>query len=476
MAVIRRPHCKLRIRLFTWLATVINQKATMLLESSAARQEVELLIVSGQFKQLSASLKDWADPELADLMGVLNPKHQILVFRLLVRQQAANVFAYFEPEHQDRILRALTDVDTRALLANLSPDDRTALLDELPAAVTKRLMQLLSPEDLAESRQLLGYPDDSVGRMMNPDYIRVRAEWTVEQALAHIRKFARDSEVFNILYVTDGQGVLVDVLRMRRLILAPLNTVLSELLNYRFFSLSAYDDQEFAVEQIQRYDVNALPVVDSDGVLLGIVTVDDLFDVAEEEATEDIQKGAAVSPLETNYSSAVSLLLFKKRIGWLIILIFINLLSAAVISNYLDYLQAYVALVLFMPLVIASGGNTGAQSATLMVRALAVGDLKFNGWIKVLSKELKVGAMLALAMGLLAFLLGIYRSEARIALTVGLSMFFAVFFANMIGALLPLMLKKFKIDPAAASSPLVTSIMDTVGLQIYFTMAILVLS
>lgn len=448
----------------------------MLLESSAARQEVERLIVSGQFKQLSASLKDWADPELADLMGVLNPKHQILVFRLLVRQQAANVFAYFEPEHQDRILRALTDVDTRALLANLSPDDRTALLDELPAAVTKRLMQLLSPEDLAESRQLLGYPDDSVGRMMNPDYIRVRAEWTVEQALAHIRKFARDSEVFNILYVTDGQGVLVDVLRMRRLILAPLNTVLSELLNYRFFSLSAYDDQEFAVEQIQRYDVNALPVVDSDGVLLGIVTVDDLFDVAEEEATEDIQKGAAVSPLETNYSSAVSLHLFKKRIGWLIILIFVNLLSAAVISNYLDYLQAYVALVLFMPLVIASGGNTGAQSATLMVRALAVGDLKFNGWIKVLAKELKVGAMLALAMGLLAFLLGIYRSESRIALTVGLSMFFAVFFANMIGALLPLMLKKFKIDPAAASSPLVTSIMDTVGLQIYFTMAILVLS
>ena len=448
----------------------------MLVESSAARQEVERLIVSGQFKQLSASLKDWAHPELADLLGVLTPKYQILVFRLLVRQQAAKVFAHFEPEHQDRILRALTDVDTRELLANLSPDDRTALLDELPAAVTKRLMQLLSPEDLAESRQLLGYPDDSVGRMMNPDYIRVRAEWTVEQALAHIRKFARDSEVFNILYVTDGQGVLVDVLRMRRLILAPLNTVLSELLNYRFFSLSAYDDQEFAVEQIQRYDVNALPVVDSDGVLLGIVTVDDLFDVAEEEATEDIQKGAAVSPLETNYSSAVSLLLFKKRIGWLIILIFVNLLSAAVISNYLDYLQAYVALVLFMPLVIASGGNTGAQSATLMVRALAVGDLKFSGWIKVLAKELKVGAMLALAMGFLAFVLGIYRSESRIALTVGLSMFFAVFFANMIGALLPLMLKKFKIDPAAASSPLVTSIMDTVGLQIYFTMAILLLS
>ena len=448
----------------------------MLPEPSAAHQEVERLIDSGLLKQLSDHLKGWADPELADLIVTLKAKQQNLVFRLLSRRQAAHVFALFEPEQQDRILRALTDVDTRELLASLSPDDRTALLDELPAAVTQRLMQLLSPEDLAESRQLLGYPDCSVGRMMNPDYIRVRAEWTVEQALAHIRKFARDSEVFNILYVTDGEGVLVDVLRMRRLILAPLSTVLSELLNYRFFSLSAYDDQEFAVEQIQRYDINALPVVDSDGVLLGIVTVDDLFDVAEEEATEDIQKGAAVSPLETNYSAAASLLLFRKRIGWLIILIFVNLLSAAVISNYLGYLQSYVALVLFMPLVIASGGNTGAQSATLMVRALAVGDLKFSGWLKILVKELKVGFMLALAMGVLAFALGIYRSEVRLAITVAMSMFFAVFFANMIGVLLPLMLKKFKVDPAAASSPLVTSIMDTVGLQIYFMMAILVLS
>jgi magnesium transporter len=420
-------------------------------------------------------LKEWAEPEVADLILSLDKPHQVLVFRALPRPRAADVFAHFDPEHQDRILEALTDLDTRHLLANLSPDDRTAMLEELPATVTRRLMQLLNPEDLEESRQLLGYPEDSVGRMMTPDYIRVRAEWTVEQALAHIRKFGRDSEIFNILYVTDGNGQLIDILRMRRLIMSPLQTVLRDILNYRFVSLSAYDDQEVAVEMIQRYDVNALPVVDSEGVLLGIVTVDDLFDVAEEEATEDIQKGAAVSPLDMNYSAATSSVLFRKRIGWLVILIFVNLLSAAVISNYQEYLQTYVALVLFMPLLIASGGNTGAQSATLMVRAISTGDIKLNDWYRAIGKELMVGLMLGCAMGILTWLLGIYRSGFDLALVVGLSMVLIVLIANLIGALLPFTLTKLKFDPAVASSPLITSMMDAIGLLIYFSVAALVL-
>ena len=439
------------------------------------QSEVNELIANGQLKALSKLLKEWAEPEVADLILSLDKPHQILVFRALPRQRAADAFAHFDPEHQDRILEALTDVDTRHLLANLSPDDRTAMLEELPATVTRRLMQLLSPEDLAESRQLLGYPEDSVGRMMTPDYIRVRAEWTVDQALAHIRKFGRDSEIFNILYVTDDNGLLVDILRMRRLIMTPLQTVLRDILNYRFVSLSAYDDQEVAVEKIQRYDVNALPVVDSEGVLLGIVTVDDLFDVAEEEATEDIQKGAAVSPLDMNYSAAESTLLFKKRIGWLVILIFVNLLSAAVISNYAEYLQTYVALVLFMPLLIASGGNTGAQSATLMVRAISTGDMKLDGWYRAMGKEVVVGLMLGVAMGGLTWLLGIYRSGFDLALVVGLSMVLIVLVANLIGALLPFTLTKLKFDPAVASSPLITSMMDAIGLLIYFSVAAMVL-
>lgn len=444
-------------------------------EKVVAQSDVNKLIATGQLKALSELLKQWAEPEVADLILSLDKPHQILVFRALPRQRAADVFAHLDPEHQDRILEALTDSDTRHLLANLSPDDRTAMLEELPATVTRRLMQLLSPEDLAESRQLLGYPEDSVGRMMTPDYIRVRAEWTVENALSHIRKYGRDSEICNILYVTDQNGKLIDILRMRRLIMAPLQSVLRDLLNYRFVSLSAYDDQEVAVEQIQRYDVNALPVVDSEGVLLGIVTVDDIFDVAEEEATEDIQKGAAVSPLDMNYTAASSSVLFQKRIGWLVILIFVNLLSAAVISNYAEYLKTYVALVLFMPLLIASGGNTGAQSATLMVRAISTGDMKLDGWLRTMGKEVVVGLMLGAAMGGLTWLLGIYRSGLDLALVVGLSMLLIVLVANLIGALLPFTLTRLKLDPAVASSPLITSMMDAIGLLIYFSVAAFIL-
>ena len=237
---------------------------------------------------------------------------------------------------------------------------------------------------------------------MTPDYIRLRAEWTCEQALDHIRKYGRDSEIFNILYVTDAGGKLVDLVRMRRLIMAPPKTVIKEMLNYNCISLSAYDDREVAVEQIQRYDVNALPVVDSDGVLLGIVTVDDIMDVAEEEATEDIQKGVAVAPLETKYSAAKPTQLFRKRIVWLLVLIFVNLISAGVISHYEELVKSMITLALFMPLVIASGGNCGAQSATLMVRAIATGDLELSDWWTAVWKEILVGILLGVAMAVIA--------------------------------------------------------------------------
>ena len=374
------------------------------------------------------------------------------------------------------MLDALTDADTRALLADISPDDRTEMLEELPATVTRRLMELLSPEDLAESRQLLGYPEESVGRLMTPDYLRIRAEWTCEQALAHIRKFGRDSEILNILYVTDTGGKLIDIVRMRRIIMSEPDSIILDMLNYQYVSLSAYDDREVAVEMIQRYDVNALPVVDSEGVLLGIVTVDDILDVAEEEATEDIQKGAAVAPLETRYSVASPAQLFRKRIGWLLVLIFVNLISASVISSYEEFVMEFITLALFMPLVIASGGNCGAQSATLMVRAIATGDLELSDWLLAVGKELFVGILLGIAMAVIAGVVSqIYGGDSHIAWIVGLSMIAIVFVANSFGALLPFVLSRLNVYPAAASSPLITSVMDVLGLLIYFSIAMVVL-
>lgn len=446
-------------------------------ENTEIDSKMESLIASGQIKAISEELENWADPEVADYILRLDKPQQILAYRALPRPRAADVFAFFEPEDQDTFLEALTDGDTRELLANLSPDDRTAMLEELPATVTRKLMQLLSPEDLAESRQLLGYPEESVGRLMTPDYIRIRAEWTCDHALAHIRKYGRDSEIFNILYVTDADGKLIDIVRMRRLIMTPPATVISEILNYQFVSLSAYDDREVAVEQIKRYDVNALPVVDSEGVLVGIVTVDDIMDVAEEETTEDIQKGVAVAPLETRYSAASPTQLFRKRIGWLLILIFVNLISAGVISSYEEYVMEFITLALFMPLVIASGGNCGSQSATLMVRAIATGDLDLGDWFKAVSKETLVGLLLGAAMAIIAALVGqLYGGDFHIAIIVGLSMISIVFVANTFGALLPFLLSRFKIDPAAASSPLITSLMDVLGLMIYFSIAVAILT
>ncbi len=448
----------------------------MVEENTAAESEIEELISTNQLKAVAERLRSWAEPEIADLLIALAKPQQILVYRALPRQRAADVFAHLEADDQDTLLTALTDADTRTLLADLSPDDRTEMLEELPATVTRRLMQLLSPADLAESRQLLGYPEESVGRLMTPDYIRLRAEWTCEQALDHMRKYGRDSEIFNILYVTDAAGKLIDIVRMRRLIMAPPQTVIKDMLNYNCISLSAYDDREVAVEQIQRYDVNALPVVDSDGVLLGIVTVDDIMDVAEEEVTEDIQKGVAVAPLETKYSAAKPTQLFRKRIVWLLVLIFVNLISAGVISHYEELVKEVITLALFMPLVIASGGNCGAQSATLMVRAIATGDLELGDWWSAVWKEILVGVLLGVAMAVIAGGVGhLYGGDYHVALIVGLSMVSIVFVSNAFGALLPFILSRLKVDPAAASTPLITSVMDVLGLIIYFSIAVAVL-
>ncbi|MGK0176151.1 MAG: magnesium transporter [Lentimonas sp.] len=437
---------------------------------------VEDLISKGDFKLLAKSLMRWAVPEVAELILRLSKSSQVLVYRALPRERAADVFAYLQPEDQDVVLTALTDGDTRALLADLSPDDRTAMFEELPAKVTRRLMQLLSTSDLAEARQLLGYPPESVGRLMTPDYIRINEEWSCEQALAHMRKYGRDSEIFNILYVTDKKSKLIDIVRMRRLIMADPSTLIKEMLNYNFVSISAYADREVAVEMIQRYDVSALPVLDSEGVLLGIVTVDDILDVAEEEVTEDIQKGAAVAPLETRYSVATPLHLFRKRIGWLLILIFVGLISASVISHYEDYMMEFITLALFMPLVIASGGNCGAQSATLMVRAIATGDLELSNWVMAIGKELIVGVFLGFVMALIAAGVSqLYGGDSKLTLIVGLSMVAIVFVSNGFGALLPFALSRLNVDPATASSPLITSIMDVLGLIIYFSIAALVL-
>ena len=436
-------------------------------------RELVEFISKKKWTALKERLVDVPAPVIPEVLFIAEKHDRVLIFRSLTRQKSAEVFSILEPEQQDSLLRDLTDVETRQLLSNLPPDDRTALLEELPAPMTRQLFGLLSTEDLQEARQLLGYPEESVGRLMTPDYVAVYPDWTVAKALDHIRSKGKDSETINVVYVVDSTGKLLDDIRLRRIILSDPDKKIEELMDKSFASLSAFEDREKAVKMMQDYDLLALPVIDSDGELIGIVTFDDVMDVAEEEATEDIQKSASVAPLKMSYHRAGIFNLYNKRAGWLIILVLLNLVSAGVIAAFEEQLAQTIVLLFFIPILIGTGGNAGAQAATLVIRALVTGDIKLDQWVQTIGKEILVGLLLGVTLGLLGGCLGLLRGDFNwsISLVVGLSMLSIVIVGNLVGMTLPFILAKVKIDPAVASGPLITTIADATGLLIYFSIA-----
>ncbi|MBP1467746.1 magnesium transporter [Candidatus Chloroploca sp. M-50] len=434
-------------------------------------EDVRTLVADRQLAELRAMLAFWPEPEVADLLMELNPTEQMVVFRLLPRQISSEVFTHLDTEQQNELLTQLNSEETRHLLANLSPDDRTQLFEELPGQATQKLLNLLGPEDLREARQLLGYPEESVGRLMTPDYVAVRPTWTISQALHHIRTRGRDSETINTIYVTDGRWRFLDAIDLRRFIMAEPEQTVEQIMDRAYIVLSAFDDREQAVRALRRYDLASLPVVDSDGVLVGIVTFDDLIDVADEETTEDFHKSAAVAPLRASYSETGIRELVMKRAPWLIVLVFVNIFSGAIIAAFEDTIAAVVALVFFMPLLIASSGNAGSQSATLMVRAMAMGDIKKSDWARSLRKEVLVSALLGVSMAVAVWLVAFFRTGSEVAMVVSLTMIIIVIAGSLIGTVLPFILSRFGLDPATASGPLITSLSDIAGVLIYFSLA-----
>jgi magnesium transporter len=434
------------------------------------KPEILELIEARQWTALRDTLKEWPAPEAADLILKLKNPDRVLLFRALPRQVAAEVFSYLEVDQQDGLLRDLTDEETRHLLAHLPPDDRTHLLEELPGQATQRMLNLLSPADLAEARWLLGYPEESVGRLMTPDYVAVRPEWTVGDALRHIRSNGRDSETINRIYVVDGTGRLTDDIELRRFILASPDSTVEEIMDYSVARVSAFADREEAVALIRRYDQTAVPVVDSSGVLVGIVTVDDVLDVAEEEATEDFHKVGSVGPLRMSLRDAGIGFLYRRRIGWLLALVFMNIFSGAGIAAFEDTIAAAVALVFFLPLLIDSGGNAGSQSATLMVRALATGDVRAADWLRLLGKELGVALLIGVTMAIGVSAIAWFRAP-EVIVVVALTMTVIVVVGSLLGMSLPFLLARFGFDPATASAPLITSLADISGVLIYFSLA-----
>jgi magnesium transporter len=437
------------------------------------KPEIMQLIDERKWNDLKNGLMDWPTPEIADLLLNIEKPDRVVLFRALPREIAADVFSYLDYEQRDSLLKELTDQETKTLLADMSPDDRTALLEELPDKATRQLINLLSPEDLKEARELLGYPEESIGRLLTPDFVAIRANWTVKDALEHIRKFGKDSETMYRIYVTEN-GKLIDDIMLRYLILSDEDTPISELMDYNCVSVSAYDDQEEAVRIMERYDISALPVVDSEGKLLGIVTFDDIMDVSSEEITEDFQRISGINPVDQSYLHASVMKLWSKRIPWLLALMFANFITAAVISAYGEVLEVAIALSFFIPLLIGTAGNTGTQSATLVIRSLAVEEFHTGTWLKILSKELLIGLLLGAILGVITYIRGMMGDHGNLtlAIIISLTMVILVVWANLLGAVLPLIISKIRLDPAVISSPLVATLIDVTGIIIYFNIAI----
>lgn len=438
--------------------------------------EIKELFESKDWRTLKETLAEWAAQDIVDLMDSIEGDEKAIIFRLLPRDLAAEVFSELDSNEQKSLLKQMSNEHIREIFLELPPDDRTDVFEELPARVTKRLLNLLPPDERKEAMKLLGYPEDSVGRLMTPDFVAIRPYWTVVQSFEHIRRFGRDAETVNIVFVVDEKWHLLDDITLRKLILANPAEKVENLMDKEFHSISASDDQEEAVKMMKKYNLIVLPVVDSENVLLGVITVDDVIDVYEDEVTEDIHKGASVIPFEVNYTTASAFSLFKKRIIWLSLLAVAGFLSSNVISAFEGTLGKIIILAFFIPVLIGAGGNTGTQSATLIIRALVTGDLTPQKWFNVIKKELFVGLLLGIALGAILYVWSYFwQGEKILSLVIGLSVLLIAVWANLIGSLLPIILRKLRLDPAIVSSPLISTIMDASGLFIYFSIAMLLL-
>src|SRR5438067_4879271 len=363
--------------------------------------EIRSLIEARNFAGLREIFRDWPRADVAEVILDLPQDDRVIIFRILPSALAADVFEYLDVEAQQELLRGMAHEQVVAILNEMSPDDRTALLEEMPSLAARQLIQLLTPEERRIAQALLGYPEGSVGRLMTPDFVAVREDWTVKEVLDYVREHGQDSETLNFIYVVDERGNLTYDLRIRNFLLRPLNTRVDEIMDRNFVHLTVNETQEEALNIFHKYDRAALAVVDSNGVLVGIVTQDDMLDVAEEEATEDIQKIGGMEALDEPYMRISLWRMVRKRAGWLIILFLGEMLTATAMANYQDELAKALVLALFLPLIISSGGNSGSQASTLMIRAMALGEVTLRDWWHVMRRELQAGLSLGVILGVI---------------------------------------------------------------------------
>lgn len=448
------------------------------------RDEINVLIREKAFTDLREVFQSWPAEDLAALITDLPPGDQAVVFRILPRELATRTFDFLEVDDQRHLLDSLRQDQVADILNGMSPDDRTELLEELPAEASKKLIALLSPEERKVALSLLGYPEGSVGRLTTPDFVSALPEWTVRETLDHIRTHGQDKETLSVIYVLDGSGHLVDDIQTRKLLLAPLDTPVRELIEPHRVSLFAGHNREEAISLFQTHGLHALPVTDSDGKMIGIVTIDDVLDVAEERATRDIQKLGGSEALDAPYMEIGILPMIRKRAGWLVVLFLGEMLTASAMGYFDDEIAKAVVLALFVPLIISSGGNSGSQASTLIIRALALGEVTLRDWWRIMRREIAAGLTLGAILGAIGFLRITLWSQFShiygdhwflVAVTVALSLVGVVTWGTLAGSMLPLVLRRCGIDPATSSAPFVATLVDVTGLIIYFYTAFWIL-
>ncbi len=400
------------------------------------------------------------------------------------RKGVSAVFAYLEHNAKHKRLKTLTQPQAAALLNELPADDRTTFLNGLPLDLAMQLICLLSPEERKITQELRAYPEHSVGRMMTLGFVAVHADWTVRTSLDYIREHGYDRETLSMIYVTDEEGHLLDDIRVRRFLVSAPETRVSALMDGNYATLAPNDDREKALQVFRKYDRIALPVTNSDSKLIGIVTADDMLDVASEEATEDIQKLDGSEALDEPYTTIALTKMLQKRASWLVVLFLGEMLTTTAMSYFGDELAKAIVLSLFIPLVISSGGNAGSQAATLVIRALALGEFRLRDWWRIMRRELAAGFMLGMILGSIGFLRIIIWAQfshiydpqpLRVATTVGLALVGIVLWGSLMGSMLPQILKRLGFDPATSSAPFVATLVDVTGLIIYFTIALFIM-
>jgi len=462
---------------------VIKDKKTML--ARAILPEIRELVRQRDFSTLKDIFDEWHPTDLADAITDMDEQERGIVFRLLSKEKAAATFEYLGLDVQTSLLKALGHEAVAGILNEMSPDDRTAFLQELPGPIVKQLIDLLSPAERTVVRSLLGYPEDSIGRLMNPEYIAVQRTWTVKKVLEAIRARGNEIDSLEYIYVTDKRGKLIDDIRLKEFLVSPLRFRVARLMDESFLCLNAIDTKEKAVAVFKKYDRSALPVVDHEGFLLGIVTIDDVLDVIEEIDTQDIQKFGGLESLDYPYVKTPVFELVKKRAGWLVFHFLGEMLTATAMGFFEKEIARAVVLALFVPLIISSGGNSGSQAATLIIRAMALQEITLRDWWMVMRREIFSGLLLGLVLGVIGFFriavwslfTDLYGTHWHlVAITVGCSLVGVVVWGTLSGSMLPFLLRRLGFDPASSSAPFVATLVDVTGLIIYFTFAAFILN